>query len=349
MESKPTEGEQPAPESRGKDQKPKRNPKSGRCFKCGEQGHKQAECKLKVHRIEAISSKRLHNSLRPGKVGERKMSDILLDSGAEVSLVRKGVLPRDWKQTGEIVFAGASGHILRKPKTNVRVDMGTRNFELECGVVEDPLISVPLLIGENVPSVSLLQLMLETAPDNQLNWDDMLERRKKREQSQADRTDRKAPTTEPRASPGAGTNNTPQPAIAPEGEAQQKPDQHKDDQEPQEREDPAQVNRLQLVQVMTRAQSRKEKLTEEANDKATEGSGAQISSWEELVPLEEENLPDQMGEDLDTVTPSHPRDRRQMKRAQQADQTLRDLWDRAGEEESPYMVHKGLLYKKTVD
>lgn len=61
-----------------------RDPKSGKCFRCGEPGHKQADCQLKVNRIEAISPRRLSDSLRPGQI-DRSFNNILLDSGEEVS------------------------------------------------------------------------------------------------------------------------------------------------------------------------------------------------------------------------------------------------------------------------
>lgn len=164
-DNKPASVEQPR--QKEPQQKPKRDPKSGKCFCCREPGHRQAECKLKVNRIEAISSRRLHESLRPGKIGDKEVDNILLDSKAEVSLIKQSLLPSEWKKSGDLAFATASGHILRRPKTTVEVDLGTRQFKLECGVVEDPIIFVPLLIGQNVPGVQLLHLMMETTPDNQ--------------------------------------------------------------------------------------------------------------------------------------------------------------------------------------
>lgn len=167
-----TENKTPKPDNKGapteqgeKKSQPKarKAPKSVKCFRCGEPGHKQADCQLKVNRIEVISPRQLNDSLRPGKILDKSFN-ILLDSGAEVSLVRKSVLPKNWKQMGEVAFMTASGHILKRPGTTVEVHMGTRSFNIECGVVENSIISVPLLIGNNIPELKLLHLMMEMAP-----------------------------------------------------------------------------------------------------------------------------------------------------------------------------------------
>lgn len=90
----------------------------------------------------------------------------------------------------------ASGHILKRPGTMVDVNMGTRSFTIECGVVENSIISVPLLIGNNVPGFKLLHLMMETAPtDQQPDWEDMAKRMKQAKHDQTNRGE-KEPTNQ---------------------------------------------------------------------------------------------------------------------------------------------------------
>lgn len=203
----------------------------------------------------------------------------MLDSGAEVSLVKQSILPPTWKKTGTLAFSTASGHVLRRPKTLVDVDLGTRRFQLECGVVEDPIISVPLLVGQNVPGVKLLRLMVETAPEELLGWEDLVETRRKRYQLGTHQTGAGDHTgtgdqTETGAPLGVGTHSTPQDAVTPEEKGQ--PPQPERETEPEE-EGPSQVNRLQLVQVLTRAQSRRQQQDEKADKEATKEPAADIT------------------------------------------------------------------------
>lgn len=68
----------------------------------------------------------------------------------------------------------------------MEVKMGTRKFTIMCGVVEDAIISVPLLIGDNLPNLSMLQLMAETAPPGKgLDMDELIKRRGQEHKDQA--------------------------------------------------------------------------------------------------------------------------------------------------------------------
>lgn len=251
--------------------KHKKDLKSGKCFNCGEFGHRQAECSLKVHKIDAISPQRLSNSLRRGHIFGKAHNNILLDSRAEISLVRKSILPESCKTQGTVIFKTPAARVVKQPGALVEVKMGTRSFTIMCGVVEDAIISVPLLIGDNLPNLSMLQLMAETAPPGKgLDLEQLIKHR-----GEADQT-------------RGGAETPPQP---------------EDITNPPEEQGPARVNRLQLVNVVTRAQAKRRHQTEEEDEQVTKLSEAQITRWEDIqVPLEEGEPDEMTGENGDSVT-----------------------------------------------
>lgn len=94
----------------------------------------------------------------------------------------------------------------------------------------------------------------------------------------------------------------------------------------QEEEESSQVNRLQLVHVFTRAQSKRERETEEADARATQESEAEISRWDEVQPLDiQQHQTDETEEDDSELlrAPKGPRDKKEMKKAQGKDDSLK--------------------------
>lgn len=115
-------------------------------------------------------------------------------------------------------------------------------------------------------------------------------------------------------------------------QGEEQPTEQDGQPETPEEDGPAQVNRLQLVNVATSAQTRKQHQADEEDVWATRQSEAQITPWEEVQPFTEEDETDQTTEGEDSVMPACPRDRHQMEEAQRRDETLKELWEKAKEE-----------------
>lgn len=109
----------------------------------------------------------------------------------------------------------------------------------------------------------------------------------------------------------------------------------------QEEEVTNQVNQLQLVHTLTRAQAKKERETKQADEEATKESQANISSWDEVEILDtsQEQDDDSQNEDPGVLrAPRGPRDRKEMGQAQGRDDSLQELRQMADQTDSPYTI-----------
>lgn len=244
-----------------------------------------------------------------------------------MSLIRKSILPPTYKTAGIVMFQTPAARIVRRPCILVDVQLGTRQFTIRCGAIEDSIISVPLLIGHNVPNLKMLQLTAETAPPEQELDMDEFEKRKKKTTSK-----REAEQQKPQVQSGGGE---PPEETAPT----------------QEETRPAEVNRLQLVHVITRAAKARQLQNEQEDDEAIQQSQVEITPWDdsELFPEEGGTDMEESQQPHDSITPSNPQDRQQLAQAQKEDTTLEELFKQAREKDSNYRIKKGVLYKASVD
>lgn len=191
----------------------------------GRQGTSRESAHSKLTELKRYQH-RQNNSLRKGCIFDKAYDNILLDTGAEVSLIQASMLPESYPTQGTIRFQTPLGRAVNRPGVMVDVKVGTREFKLKCTVVEDWILSVPLLIGKDF---SLLQLLAETTQTKQdLDMDELVRRKKKLAEEEL--------TAEQEPTQKANSDTT--------GETE--PEQ-------QEEELPAEEQRLHLVNIITRA------------------------------------------------------------------------------------------------
>lgn len=278
---------------------------------------------MKVNRIVLAPRDQQDNNLRTGKIYGKTYPNILMDSGAQVSLVKESCLPENWKRKGSALFQALNNPLCRRPSTDVELTLEGRDFVVECVVVEDVMISSPMIVGSNVPRASSFELLAESTPLER--WPDL---EKIRDRKRSWEAQLKAETQEETAGDEQTTEDT------------------TDEQEVHT------VNRLQLVHVTTRAQAKRKEQSEREDEEATEQSEARITQWDSVEVLPEGEADKETGDGEGTPytpKPDTPRDRRQMARAQKADPTLKDLFEAAGREDSQYELKRGLLMKKSTD
>lgn len=287
-----------------------------KCHICGGHGHSNGDCPQKINRIADHPSAAHKLSLREGKVFGKPLSNILLDTGAEVSLVSRDVLPDDYKKNGSITVQKCGTQAMKFPVALVEVQLGEHNFTVRCGIVEPDFINLPLLLGHNLPGIHLEDLLAETRP--------------KQEGEHLGKATQKVTITD---------TQTPSPKFT------QQPSFQKETEEPAH-----DVNRVQLVNaVQTRAMAKQQQQTQEDDDQATAQSQAIIKSWEDISPLAQDSLSSEPPIPMDTVTPQLPEDRKQFARTQRNDESLQDLFEETKESPSQFTIRKKLLYKYHVD
>lgn len=261
------------------------------CQLCDGKGHTARDCPNRVNRVNLQTGHVVPTNIQKGKIQGTTRQNILLDSGAQVSVIAEEVLPKDYRRNGTVQIKTITSPITQHPATLVDIEIGEQKFTVRAAVLKKENITHDLIVGENIANMSIHELMNKTVDDT--------------------------PKVETKAS--------------------KKPE-------------PAQVNQLQMVGAITRAQAEKMKKSEEEDSQATTESQADITSWDDVEALPVTDA-DEVVEEKQPMpsTPTSPADRRQMARAQKDDETLSELFQKTKQEDSSYLISKGLLMKKSTD
>lgn len=266
------------------------------CQLCDGGGHGAKECALRVNKVDLQpKGEGKPMAIRQGRIQGQATNNILLDSGAQVSVIAQESLPEGYRQNGMVRIKTITSPVTQHPAALVDVEIGEQKFTVRAAVLKKQDILHDLILGENVPRMSIHDLLDKTL------------------------------------------QAIPKPVQA---EAT-----HQHQEEP-EKDEPGQVNQLQLVNVVTRAQQKKTEQTEEADRRATAESQADITDWDKVEALSTEPG-EQEEEQPMPSSPTSPTDRRQMAKAQREDETLSELFQLAKQEDSCYRVAKGLLWKES--
>ena len=102
--------------------------------------------------------------IRRGTFNGQEVEDILIDSGAAVSVLASDLLPTNFKREDRVWLAGFGGSPCLYETSMVDVTLGERQFQLRMAVAEREQLRRSAIIGRNVPGMKLADLMLDQAP-----------------------------------------------------------------------------------------------------------------------------------------------------------------------------------------
>ena len=138
----------------------KEKPKDITCWKCFQKGHIAINCpgaKVMFCDNEQRRKRRSYpRAVRPGLVDGVAVSDIMLDTGSNRTLIRGDLVPAEKLVKGEIPIRCAHGDIITYPIAEVELEIGGRHYLVEAGVVDGLPVSV-LLGWDNPDLEDLLQ------------------------------------------------------------------------------------------------------------------------------------------------------------------------------------------------
>lgn len=136
------------------------------CQLCEGKGHRAKECPLRVNKIDLQSKKECKPpAIREGKIQGKLRKNILLDSGAQVSVIAEESLPTEYKKNGMIRIKTINAPATQHPATLVDVEIGSQKFTIRAVVLKKEDIAHNLIVGENVPNTSVHDLMDKTLQD----------------------------------------------------------------------------------------------------------------------------------------------------------------------------------------
>ena len=156
------------------------------CYKCNEKGHIAPNCPLKVNLISTLErdAPMSNTCIVSGSIGQKRIRRMLVDSGAEISVVVEDLVPQDAPTIGRTRVQGATGGPVDCRTVSLPVTVKGRSFTLEAAVLPKSHLSFPVLLGKNTPG---LQIHWSIGPEP------TQERKEKMDADPRDRTE--GPTT----------------------------------------------------------------------------------------------------------------------------------------------------------
>ena len=121
------------------------------CWKCREKGHYASECttvmRFSVPSLLEMSSKPV---FKTGKIGTKKV-EALMDSGADVSIIAKHLLPTKFTSCGPVWVKVFGGQVQKYPTVVVPATLEGTDVDLFCAVAPASHLPNPVIIGRNIP------------------------------------------------------------------------------------------------------------------------------------------------------------------------------------------------------
>lgn len=302
----------------------------------------------------ALTPDRQLQLVRMGTVEKKPVSDVLLDSGAQASIVSRECLPSGHVTRGTIRIKPLASPVLSCPATTIDVIIGPHQFRVKAAVLDKEQLGHDLLLGENIPGRTLQSLM-ETMDVPMGGSKQTIphpagtpRREAQRTTQSATRSDGEPQQQEMGTPSGTGKQTIPQTAVAPkeEGPRSQPELTHSSPMQGTQMETGDSEKSLHLVNVVTRAQAR---TAAQEIEKADRDFGNDISSWED-IPTEDDFPPLPLEDDeMRGLQPANV-GRKEFLTQQHTDKTLKGLWIQAKDNpEKLYAVLDGTLVKTHVD
>ena len=119
-----------------------RNLENITCFKCNEKGHLAANCQKKSFYCDVGNTDDAEHK-QSGCVYDRYCTDILLDTGATKTLVRRELVSEEDLLGGEITIRCARGGVVCYPLAAVKICIGGEDIVVKAGV--SPLVPLPVM------------------------------------------------------------------------------------------------------------------------------------------------------------------------------------------------------------
>lgn len=138
------------------------------CWKCFQKGHIAVNCPgAKTMFCDGTQRRKRRSyprAVQPGLVEGVAVSDIMLDTGSNRTLVRRDLVPAQKMVEGEIPIRCAHGDIITYPIAVVEIEIGGRHYAVEAGVVDG--LPVSALLGWDNPDLEDL-LQQKTEPEQE--------------------------------------------------------------------------------------------------------------------------------------------------------------------------------------
>ena len=128
-------------EARRDEQKPSENKRYGKqgpqCYKCGGWGHMQDKC---PSRILFIQPPRMQTAAGrepwsiSGKINGKQVDDMLLDTGAAITVVSEDIISKEAKNGNTVALRGLRPGITMFELAEVQLELGGGTMDLEVAV-----------------------------------------------------------------------------------------------------------------------------------------------------------------------------------------------------------------------
>lgn len=321
------------------------------CHQCKKMGHLRRDCPTVSSNHFIIQDPQRSGPIttRACWIGDKYAEDVLLDSGANISMVSEDILPDPLFIDGRVWVERVDTDPKLYCTTTMNIKIAGMNILVTMAILPRKTLRWSAIIGTNLRGINIRDLL----PD----LDDL-----KTTGSKGDSVNEEQ-ATEEEASSEEMTDSEEKASVSKKSRAKRQ----------RKKKWTTSTEDNQMVNVLTRAATQKQKNQEEEEDRRTEQDAAQVVGFDELpdlyqtkemdepvtmtwnqllqeanvveAKLEEHSVGDQDKEEDDT-----PRSAKEFQKAQEEDSTLADLFQRARDkDDNTYHLKNGLLMRDGKD
>lgn len=100
-----------------------------------------------------------------GKINGKQVDNMLLDTGAAITVVSEDIIPRETKNGNTIALRGLRPGITMFDLADVQLDLGGGKIDLEVAVAPSGTLTHPALIGRDVPGMEFTMKLNQETQD----------------------------------------------------------------------------------------------------------------------------------------------------------------------------------------